>query len=296
MRVRVDGLTDVLVQGDQVCYQVVTHRPPTHESAEFTQPLLRASFNSFEVEKRDGRGTVTLFQPPGAGNDYTARVRVDDPKGGDDLYHIRLKWEWNELAAPRVPDLDPEPASEAPSEWSRGGIFDRHPGAHDQPPSLTGPHRPPLRVASRRPPSRATPGRRPSVPSVNTSQQPAKPAVPGVEVFSKKNRPEKYDLEDDDGELKFEARIDGTAVIRVFADCIFVETLDGKTVEVEEFEFSQPLPVGRVSTIELDQKDGRAEMILLERPWEGNNYQAVIRVSDPDKGDDQYGFDLEWER
>lgn len=146
------------------------------------------------------------------------------------------------------------------------------------------------------PPSRATPGRRPSVPSVNTSQQPAKPAVPGVEVFSKKNRPEKYDLEDDDGELKFEARIDGTAVIRVFADCIFVETLDGKTVEVEEFEFSQPLPVGRVSTIELDQKDGRAEMILLERPWEGNNYQAVIRVSDPDKGDDQYGFDLEWER
>jgi hypothetical protein len=37
-------------------------------------------------------------------------------------------------------------------------------------------------------------------------------------------------------------------------------------------------------------------MILLERPWEGNNYQAVIQVSDPERGDDKYGFDLEWER
>lgn len=165
MRVRVDGLTDVLVQGDQVRYQVVTHRPPTHESAEFTQPLLRASFNSFEVEKRDGRGTVTLFQPPGAGNDYTARVRVDDPKGGDDLYHIRLKWEWNELAAPRVPDLDPEPASEAPSEWSRSGIFDRHPGSSRSAP------------VPDRSPSTATTSRQPAAPVPGHSRPPALGAV-----------------------------------------------------------------------------------------------------------------------
>ena len=92
VRVRIDGVTDVLVQDNQVSYQVITHRPPVHESSEFTQPVPRAGFKKFEVEKREGRGRVMLFQPPGAGNDYTARVRVSDPKGGDDLYHIRLKW------------------------------------------------------------------------------------------------------------------------------------------------------------------------------------------------------------
>ena len=92
MRVRIDGVTDVLVQNDQVSYQVITHRPPVHESSEFTQPVPRAGFKKFEVQKREGRGRIMLFQPPGVGNDYTARVRVSDPKGGDDLYHIRLKW------------------------------------------------------------------------------------------------------------------------------------------------------------------------------------------------------------
>ena len=264
----------------------MTDRPPNHESGEFTQPLPRASFKTFDVEKRDGRGTVTLFQPPGAGNDYTARIRVNDPKGGDDLYHIQLKWEWDELAAPMAPDLtpDPEPAPEAPSVEPISGIFDRHPSRSQ-----------PAPVPSRSRAS-AAPGRGRSVPVASAPQQPATPTIPGVEVFSKENRPEKYDPEDDDGELKFEAKVDGAAVIRVFTDRIFVETLNGKPVEVEEFEFSQPLPAGRVSKIELDQKDGRNEMILLERPWEGNNYQAVIQVSDPQRGDDKYEFDLEWER
>ena len=301
VRVRIDGLTDVLIQGDQVRYQVITHLPPTHESAEFTQPLPRASFRKFEVEKRDGRGTVSLFQPPGAGNDYTARIRVNDPKGGDDLYHIRLKWEWDELAAPLAPDLepDPAPATEAPPQWSRTGIFDRHPASSQSAPlpvrsqsAATGSQQPAAPVPGR---SRSTaiPSRQPAV---SVPQQPVTPTLPGLEVFSKKNRPDRYDLEDDDGELDFEARIDGTAIIRIFTDRIFVETVDGKVVEVEEFEFSQPLPAGRVSKIKLDQKDGRGEMVLLERPWEGNNYQAVIRVSDPEEGDDQYGFQLDWER
>lgn len=302
VRVRVDGQTDVLIQGDQVRYRVVSHQPPAHEGAEFTQPLPRASFKTFEVEKRAGRGTVTLFQPPGAGNDYTARVRVDDPKGGDDLYHIRLKWEWDELAAPLAPDLNtaPERAPEAPVVSSPSGIFDRHPGSvrstsvpSRSPSAATSSARKPTAPVPGRARSSSTPGRQPSAPTASTSQQ---VVVPGVEVFSKENRPEKYDLEDDDGELKFEAKIDGTAIIRVFADRIFVETVNGRTVEVEEFEFSQPLPAGRVSKIELDQRDGRGEMILLERPWEGNNYQAVIQVSDPESGDDKYGFDLEWER
>jgi hypothetical protein len=45
-----------------------------------------------QVERKDGRGDVTLLEIPWDGNDYTAVVRVSDPKGGDDRYHFRLTW------------------------------------------------------------------------------------------------------------------------------------------------------------------------------------------------------------
>ena len=288
IHVLIDGVTDVLVQGEQVSYQVVTHRPPSHESSEFTQPLPRAIFSKFEVEKKDGRGTVTLFQPPGAGNDYTARVRVSDPKGGDDKYHIRLKWEVKELAPPAVPESPSAPvlsttSSGTQSQQLRGAIFDRHPGGRARVRTASG---------SMAPPSSSMPARtRASEPRV----QPQEQSVPGVEVFSSKNKPEDYDLEDDDGEFNFESRVDDTAIVRIRGDRVFVETVNGKPVDVEEFEFSQPLPAARLSKIELRKRDGRGEVVLLERPWEGNGYQAVIQISDPHKGDTKYRFELDWE-
>ena len=287
--VRIDGVTDVLVQGDQVSYQVVTHRPPVHESSEFTQPLPRATFSKFEVEKKDGRGAVTLFQPPGAGNDYTARVRVSDPKGGDDKYHVRLKWEVKELAPPVVlePPSAPElstTSSESQTGLVRAGVFDRHPGG--------GRSRVQTSAGSMAPPSSSA---SPPAPASTAHQPPEAQSVPGIEVFSDRNKPEDYDIEDDDGEFNFRGRVDGTAIVRVRADRVFVETVDGNPVQVEEFEFSQPLPASRLSKVELRKKDGRGDVVLLERPWEGNGYQAVIQVSDPKKGDNRYRFELDWE-
>ena len=41
----------------------------------------------------EGRGTVRILDQPSAANEWTLRVLVDDPKGGDDLYRIELAWE-----------------------------------------------------------------------------------------------------------------------------------------------------------------------------------------------------------
>ncbi len=289
IRARIDGVTDVLVQGDRVSYQVVSDRPAVHGSSEFTQPLPRATFTKFEVEKRSGRGTVTLFQAPGAGNDYTARVRISDPKGGDDDYQIRLKWEVNELAPPVAPAPPAAPErsvtwDESQSDAIRAGVFDRHPGGG----------RSQVGVSSSSTPITAgdtqTAPTAPSWPGGQTS------SIPGIEVFSDKNQPQKYSLNETQGRFDFEGRIDATAIIRVRADRVFVESVGGRPAEVQQFEFSQPLPAARLPRIELQEKDGRGEITLLEQPWEGNGYLAVIQIADPKGGDAKYRFRLAWER
>jgi hypothetical protein len=46
------------------------------------------------VRLRDwhGRGEVRVVQEPNAGNDYTATVRIHDPKGGSGHYTFTLAW------------------------------------------------------------------------------------------------------------------------------------------------------------------------------------------------------------
>ena len=38
------------------------------------------------------RGKATLLEKPSAENGYTAKIRVEDPRGGADLYRLRLQW------------------------------------------------------------------------------------------------------------------------------------------------------------------------------------------------------------
>jgi hypothetical protein len=44
------------------------------------------------VSKLEGRGRVTLAEPPSAANGYTAKIRIEDPRGGSDFYRLRLEW------------------------------------------------------------------------------------------------------------------------------------------------------------------------------------------------------------
>ena len=125
---------------------------------------------------------------------------------------------------------------------------------------------------------------------VPTPQDPA-----GTQVFSKDNDPGDYDR-DRDGEFEFRGRIDGSVVISLRRDEVFIRVLNGHPVEVDRFSFSQPLPPGLYKSLELEKKDGRGEVLLQERPWEGNDHAAVIQISDPKGGDDRYHFKFKWKR
>jgi hypothetical protein len=60
-----------------------------------TGPVATGAGISYSVEKISGRGAVQLIEQPSANNGNVVKVRVDDTRGGADLYRFRLKWKRN---------------------------------------------------------------------------------------------------------------------------------------------------------------------------------------------------------
>jgi hypothetical protein len=130
-------------------------------------------------------------------------------------------------------------------------------------------------------------------PGTNTPRRANTPA--GTELQSTANDPSKYSTTSS-GAFEFRGRVDGAVILRIQGDRVFAENTSGRPVELDRFTFSQPLPASRLGKIELDKRDGRGQAVLLERPWEENGFHAVIQISDPSGGDDNYHLVLRWER
>ncbi len=248
LRAQVDGSVDFYIQGDRITYQVLSGSPPVDAGSEYTQPIPRARFASFTVEKKDGRGRVELRQEPSPRNNYTALIHIEDPSGGSARYHARLHWEIG----------DPYDAGETI----------RLPGARPSP-----------WESGRRGEGRS----RSDLPGERLSS-------PGYQSGRISN--------DRSGELEFRGRIDflDEAVLRIRGDEVYAETPPGRQIRDVRFNFSQPIPTMRLRGVELEQLDGRGELDLVEKPWEGNGYTAVIVIRDPSGRDDYYHFRLRWRR
>jgi hypothetical protein len=123
LRLLVDGTANVYVQGESIRIETVSGRAPSDEGSEYTEPLPRASFEQFTISKESGRGEVDLVEKPSPENNYTAKFRFSDPKGGDDRYHVRLEWE-TAMAAEALP---------APAPSESAGILSKHLEVFQQP-------------------------------------------------------------------------------------------------------------------------------------------------------------------
>ncbi len=313
LRLHVDGEVDVFVRAASVGYRAVNGGPPRNDGSEYTQPLPRAAFRQFKLEKKDGRGKITLVEPPSAGNGYTAKLRISDPKRGEDRYHARLSWERGELAPPeptRQPLTHAPPTSVAGESGSpaAGASADAptlpaDPRGSSRGSSILAKHMEAVRRGARpesEPPAPPAASAQPETPapapaSSSAGAAASKPAVPGSEIFSDDNDPSRYD-DRNEGLFEFRGRVDGTVRLRIRADRVMAENTAGRPVSVERFSFSQPVPAARVRDMGVEKKDGRGKVVLLERPWEGNHYLAVIEISDPKRGDDRYHFRLKWRR
>lgn len=94
VRLRVDDEVLIHIRGNRLGFETVRGRDAYDEGSECSQPMPYGSaLANFRFRGVDGRGRVELAESPDSGNRYTARVRIQDPKGGDEGYTFRVQWD-----------------------------------------------------------------------------------------------------------------------------------------------------------------------------------------------------------
>ena len=114
-------------------------------------------------------------------------------------------------------------------------------------------------------------------------------------LASPRNDPNDY-RRSNNGYFEFRGRVDDVAILRIRSDQVREEDLSGKPIQSERFGFSQPLPSARLKSLELTEVAGRGDVELVEKPWEGNGFTAVIRITDRSPGNGLYSLKLVWSR
>jgi len=90
-RGRVDQTVNVVISGGSITTEWVAGGQTIGEMANVNGYLSRRP-GTVRVRKLRGRGSVSVFEQPSWQNDFTAVIRIDDPKGGDDYYDIQISW------------------------------------------------------------------------------------------------------------------------------------------------------------------------------------------------------------
>jgi hypothetical protein len=94
------------------------------------------------------------------------------------------------------------------------------------------------------------------------------------------------------GKCTIEVRVDGSAEVEISGADGRMRTLSGATATWRRLECNAPLPA---NALEFTFKgiDGRGNQYLVREPAQ-NRGIAVVRIEDPQGGDEGYTFDLEW--
>lgn len=93
LRLHVDDAVEVRLQGNRVIWKRLAGAEGSNAGTETTQPFPLGPLRNLDVVKRDGRGQFVVLQQPSGSNGYEMRIRIYDPKGGPDRYHLRIDWE-----------------------------------------------------------------------------------------------------------------------------------------------------------------------------------------------------------
>jgi hypothetical protein len=91
-RARVDGNLYLYIRNDQIEVEYLSGRPMDEIRYRFSQPLPAVEMEEVKLEDVDGRGSVRLLEWPNPGNQFTAKVRIQDERAGAANYRFRLVW------------------------------------------------------------------------------------------------------------------------------------------------------------------------------------------------------------
>lgn len=88
----VDDEIQIFVQGSEARTRVITGGEMGNGVPTFTSALPRRRAITVELASKKGRGSVEIIQQPSSANDFTAVIRIKDPKGGSSKYEFEILW------------------------------------------------------------------------------------------------------------------------------------------------------------------------------------------------------------
>lgn len=88
----VDDEIQIFVQGSEARTRVITGGEMGNGVSTFTSALPRRRAITVELASKKGRGSVEIIQQPSSANDFTAVIRIKDPKGGSSRYEFEILW------------------------------------------------------------------------------------------------------------------------------------------------------------------------------------------------------------
>lgn len=89
---RVDDVVEIRIQGRRVDYVTRSGAQLRDAQSEMTGAGLPRRAVEVVLDRREGRGDVAVAQQPDARNDFTAVIRVVDPRGGASMYGLVARW------------------------------------------------------------------------------------------------------------------------------------------------------------------------------------------------------------
>ena len=88
----VDDALEIRIQGNRIDYRTLSGKSVRHVRADFANGGLPRNDAQIFVTDQTGRGSVSVVQQPSSWNNYTAVIRVYDPRSGYGAYSFDLGW------------------------------------------------------------------------------------------------------------------------------------------------------------------------------------------------------------
>ena len=235
-----------------------------------------------DVHVADGRGSVEVVQQPSARNDFTALVRIRDPKSGSDRYRVIVSW------SPSRDDRDSH-------DWDRDRDRD-HDGARTRD-RESGRDRDVWDREEDRAGDRDARGR-------DDDRDDEKWERKGEHKRENKREHEREHgngswkrrgtVGGDEGQLSWRGDVDDVAEIRLQGRRVEYRTRSGEPLRNVRYDLRGDGLPRRPITLALDVVKGRGSVIVVEQPNQSNGFTAILRVIDRRSGYGDYDFDLRW--
>lgn len=311
---QVDGISVLQVRGRRVKTEAKEGLPVARQRFHFYQRLPETR-HEVRLEVAEGRGLVQILEQPGANNEYTLTVSVEDRQPGSSFYKLALYW-GAEGGGPSLP-AQPPPGRGESVAWSgrvegeaivrcRRDSCAAEPGAGGQ---VTGDR---FRFSKPLPDREVTVslGKTEGRGDIRLLEQPRESNGYAARVLIRDPqagasdykfslawaRLSRQDTEFESARLGmiWSGRVDGRVRVIVKGHAAMSEVMGGAPVTGERAQFARGLPSVGNPKASVRKLRGRGGVEMVEGPSQVNNWRLVFEIDDGKSGADDYEVEVRW--